>query len=42
MTQKNDGFSRRDVRQVAFVVLAFIVAFIAVRYAAYLWLENRW
>jgi hypothetical protein len=32
---------RQDAVRVALVVLAFIAAFIAVRYGAYLWLENR-
>jgi hypothetical protein len=32
---------RRDVARVALVILAFIAAFIALRYGAYLWLEDR-
>ena len=42
MTQKLDGYTRNDVIHVAFVVFAFILAFVAVRYAAHLWLEGRW
>ena len=41
MTEQNLTNARREVVRVAVVILAFIAAFIAVRYGAYLWLENR-
>lgn len=41
MMEQNRPIPRQDVARVALVILAFIAAFIAVRYGAYLWLENR-